>query len=156
MKGTPWTASELTRLRELAPQGAGIAAATLGRSEVSVRSQASRYGVSLRLEGERRGRILYAPDSRDGLEVIGRIRADAAAGLIDVARMERLVELVRAGVPTCRCGSRPIENPRIGICRVCYLRDLRRAHELELEVRQEEKAIDAVRARKHRAKRAVA
>lgn len=149
----PWTTGELSRLREVAPQGLEAAAALLGRSTDSTRKAAARNGISLRTARARGGRLLYAPSGANADEVIGRIRADAAAGLIELGYLHRLVDLVLAGAPICSCGSRPIENLRIGKCRVCYLKDLRDMHRSELERIALENEVVALRARKYRARR---
>lgn len=66
MSGKPWTSREISYLEDHAGDGAKAIAEALGRSVASVKHQASRYGLSLRLHQmcPRCGRPTYRPLSK--------------------------------------------------------------------------------------------
>jgi len=145
----PWTTAELKILRTHARLGADEVAERLGRGRRSVEAAASRFGVSLRRRGERRGSVLGQPrgvslrrDLRDGLLQHGdliakRLQLDADAELCPA------------------CGLRPARVLRTGFCRTCHLQ---RLAELQREARAEHEAqreLWVERQRRHRARQGV-
>jgi hypothetical protein len=144
-----WSSGELAALRRLAPLGAVAVAVELGRSERSVRVQASRIGVSLRRSGERRGNVL-------GERVAGQLPPEhRKAVLYGTSDAERALTRARAGSndPLCpACTYRPIQNRQTGLCDVCHIRRLTAAHREEAQLIEARRELVTARQQKHRAR----
>jgi hypothetical protein len=151
----PWRSGELATLRRLAPMGASFIAEELGRTERSVRLMAARMRISLRRQGERRGRVLgHVLAIGAGDPTIARIRAAQLDDpRYDASRVERVVELSLAGEELCpSCAAGPIEVPKFGVCRNCYVRELAAAHRRELDHILAQRENDLARYHKHAAR----
>ena len=125
-----WTTVELRELRDHGRLGAVAVALLLGRTVSSVKSAASRGGISLRQPGSRRGLVLGQPrccslraDMRGDL-VSGRVSAEAVAARVKLDREAALCPV---------CARREIASRGNGLCRVCYLQKLTEAHLQALE-----------------------
>lgn len=153
----PWTSGELTELRKLAPLGALAAAEVLERSVSSVKNQARRQRISLRRDGERRGRVLGQPrDVRmaDAAheDALARLRDDVLNGRIDADRVARRTQLIATGAPLCpSCAIRPVEVLATGTCSDCHMKALAAAHAMEADTLATQRLLDRERQRKHRA-----
>lgn len=155
----PWSTDEVRVLRDHAHEGAATVSAILGRTEASVWSAAKRYRVSLRRRGETRGRILgqrgaWTVDT-SGVDParLALIRTEAIAGVVDVAILEARIrdEFHGPRRPLCpACSQRPQERPATGLCEVCHLRELARAHRDEVERRDARRELWQARQDKHR------
>lgn len=133
MKLEPWSTAELSTLREHAALGAATLAAMLGRSERAVRAKASELALSLRRDGETRGR---RPAGLDPLALAAiRERRTHLEGLCPL------------------CSRRPIEVKRAGCCQVCYQRELADAHRDAAARAASARELDAARQEKHRTRR---
>jgi ribosomal protein L37AE/L43A len=127
----PWTSRELQALRENSHLGAVQLAAMLERSVFSVRKQAKKNRISLRRKGERRGLVLGQPTGVSWQE--NRLRLIHTDIIDGKVRMEDLEQRIRdymdPDVPTCPgCATRPIRRQATGLCEVCHLHMLARAH----------------------------
>lgn len=150
-------------LREHAHEGAVVVAMMLGRSEHSVRQAAKRYRVSLRRKGERRGLILgqtrrWADGAQTGVDGsrLAVIREEVLAGAVDMATLEARIRVSVSGPrrPICpSCCQREQERPSTGLCEVCHLRELARAHRDEVERREARRELWQARQEKSRARR---
>lgn len=160
-----WTSSELAALRANAHLGAVVVAELLGRSLSSVKHQARRQRISLRVPGERRGLVLgqprgvrWADQAKAGVpaERLTMIREQVLAGLVDMGVLEARVRDWTSGRPRpiCpACGQRPIERTTTGTCEVCHWTHLARAHRDEADRIEARRALDAARQSKSRASR---
>lgn len=162
-KSGPWGTEEVRSLREHAHEGAVVVAIMLGRSEHSVRQAAKRYRVSLRRKGERRGLILgqtrrWADGAQTGVDGsrLAVIREEVLAGVVDMATLEARIRVSVSGPrrPICpSCCQREQERPSTGLCEVCHLRELARAHRDEVERREARRELWQARQEKSRARR---
>ena len=162
-KTGPWGTDEVRTLREHASQGAVVVAIMLGRSEHSVRQAAKRYRISLRRKGERRGLILgqtgrWADGAQTGADPtrLAVIREEVLAGVVDIAALEQRVRDAVHGPrrPICpSCCQREQERPSTGLCEVCHLRELARAHRDEVERREARRELWQARQEKSRRRR---
>jgi hypothetical protein len=136
-------------LRKIAAMGAELAAAELGRSERSVRVQASRHGISLRRTGERRGSVLgeRAPGTLPPEE-----RRAVLYGVADPARALARARLDVAGSLCPACGYRPAEVRSTGLCAVCHDRRLAEAHRQEAYAVEARRDLVTARQQKRRAR----
>lgn len=159
---TQWTVTELQVLRQHGNQGAQVVATMLGRSVPSVKAAAVRYRISLRQPGHRRGHILGQPtagrwvDQGADASRLAAIRADALAGVVDLAQLEARVREHVHGPrrPLCpACGQRPQERASTGLCEPCHLRELARAHRDELDRREARRELWRARQERSRATR---
>lgn len=154
----PWSTEELRTLRENAQHGAAAVAAMLGRTEAAVWSAAKRYRISLRRRGETRGKILGQRGAWSAISAIDGarldlIRTEVLGGILDVAVLEARIREEHHGPrrPICpACGQRPQERPATGLCEVCHLRELARAHRDEVERREARRELWQARQDKHR------
>jgi hypothetical protein len=147
----PWTARELEELRRLAPLGARVAAAALGRSVASVQKAAARHRISLRRAGERRGLVLGQPRGTRATGELAALRAAVLQGLVDAAEVEARGASALRGSALCPgCASRPPEVSSTGFCRPCHLRALARGLEHARAETAARREWDAARQRRHR------
>lgn len=155
----PWSTEEVRALRDNASQGAATLALILGRSEASIWSAAKRYRVSLRRRGETRGKILGQrgpwDDPTNGIDAtrLALIRSDVLAGTVDIGILEARIRDTHHGPrrPLCPgCGQRSQERTSTGLCEVCHLRELARAHRDEVERREARRELWQARQDKHR------
>lgn len=148
----PWTTSELKTLRQMASLGAKAIAEALDRSTTAVQVQARRQRISLRTQGERRGKILHQPDgSLRGTQ----LRADVVAGIVTLDGP--LLVPPKDLCPSCT--QRSIQVITSGLCRPCHLEVLTQRHAMEADQlradRDRQRRLDAERQRKHRAKEVI-
>ena len=154
----PWSTEELRTLRANAQHGAGAVSAMLGRSEAAIWSAAKRYRISLRRRGETRGKILGQRGAWSAISAIDGarldlIRSEILEGILVVAVLEARIREEHHGPrrPLCpACGQRPQERPATGLCEVCHLRELARAHRDEVERREARRELWQARQDKHR------
>jgi len=124
----PWTGREYAIVKEYAHLGRHALAAALGRSPASVAVFASRHGISLRVDGSKKGKRM-----RKGLD----------------PREKKAVEANRL----CpECARRPVEDRKSGLCHPCYQTRLADAHRDFLEREEAEKNLQSARQEKHRAR----
>lgn len=140
-------------LRTHAEQGAQALAQLLGRSVRSVKNAAYRQRISLRPQGERRGLVLGQPR---GVGIKAAIRADVIDGRVDAAAMARRMQLDADASLCPSCARRPATVTTTGLCDVCHLDRLTRAHLDEVEKLDAQRALDASRQTLCRARRAAA
>jgi hypothetical protein len=135
--------------------GAEAVAELLGRTVESVRGQAKRQRISLRRNGEWRGRLMDSPAEPNGqAPLFTRLRADARVGRADLRRVARRAELLARGTDLCpHCAFRPIEVDWLGTCSDCRYRQLARAHAMEPAAIAAKREWDRERQRKHRAQK---
>ena len=154
----PWSTEEVRTLRANAQHGAGAVSAMLGRSEAAIWSAAKRYRISLRRRGETRGKILGQRGAWSAISAIDGarldlIRSEVLDGILDVAILEARIREEHHGPrrPLCpACGQRHQERPATGLCEVCHLRELARAHRDEVERRDARRELWQARQDKHR------
>ncbi len=156
----PWTSGELAELRRLAGKvDPDTLSTTLGRSRKAILRAAERHRISLRRQGERRGRILGQPrgvslvaDNRVRLRLLRNLREDVIAGRVDPARLERRIRAITRGAPLCpSCVVRPVEVRWTGLCEDCHLHQLADQHRIEADRLEAQRGLDGQRQRKHRA-----
>lgn len=128
-----WTSREIAYLRAHAELGAEELASRLGKTRGAVKRAASRFRISLRQPGSRRGSMLGQPrgvSMRRDLEAL-------AGGSVDVSRLERRRRLEAEGelCPSC---ARDYAEPTSGLCRPCHLRRLARLHREDTAARERE------------------
>lgn len=162
-KSGAWGTDEVRTLREHASQGALVVAVMLGRSEHSVRQAAKRLRISLRRKGERRGLILgqtgaWADGAQTGVDAarLSLIRDEVLAGVVDISVLEARVRQSVHGPhrPMCpSCCQREQERSSTGLCEVCHLRELARAHRDEVERRDARRELWQARQEKSRSRR---
>ena len=120
-----WTSEETRFLRKNCDRGAGAIALHLGRSEVSVRVQAHRLGISLRRPGCRRGNVLGQPKG-------SHLTPELRELLLTCREDPRAARRRRDALPLCpRCVSRAATDERTGLCKPCQLHELAEAHREE-------------------------
>lgn len=127
----PWTSRELQALRDHAHLGATKVAELLDRSVFSVRKQAKKNRISLRRKGERRGLVLGQPTGVSWQEHrLRQIHTDIIDGNVRMEDLEqRIRDYMDPDVPMCPgCATRPIRRKATGLCEVCHLHMLARAH----------------------------
>ena len=132
---------ELRELREHGRLGAGAVALLLGRTISSVKSAASRAGISLRQPGSRRGLVLGQPRA---CSLRPALRGDLVDGRVDAEAVRRRMDLDHDAALCPTCARRPVEG-RLGVCRVCHLRKLTEAHLGAIEVLDAQRALWASR-----------
>jgi len=125
-----WTATDIRYLREHASLGADELARRMGRSPAAVKRAASRFGVSLRRSGSRRGSVMGQPR---GVSLRGELRADLVSGRVDQEVLARRLRLDAEAELCPSCAARPIRVAATGLCRVCHLRVLAELHREALE-----------------------
>ncbi len=162
-KSGPWGTDEVRTLREHAHEGAVIVAIMLGRTEKSVREAAKRYRISLRRKGERRGLIMgqrgrWVDAAGTGVDPsrLAVMRSEVLDGVLDIAALEIRVREQMHGPrrPMCpSCCQREQERPSTGLCEVCHLRELARAHRDEVERREARRELWQARQEKSRRRR---
>jgi hypothetical protein len=125
-----WTTTDIRYLREHASLGASELAIRMGRSPAAVKRAASRFRISLRRPGSRRGSVLGQPR---GVSLRRELRADLARGRVDPEVLASRMKL-NADAGVCPlCVARPVRVAATGLCRVCHLRELAEAHREAIE-----------------------
>lgn len=118
-------------LKENAHFGAVKVAEMLGRSVFSVRKQAKKNRISLRRKGERRGLVLGQPTGVKWQDHrMRQIHTDIIDGAVRMEDLEqRIRDYMDPDMPMCPgCATRPIRRQATGLCEVCHLHMLARAH----------------------------
>lgn len=137
----PWTSHDIRTLKALAGTvNVASLARTLGRSISSVRAAANRHRISLRQPGSTSGLLLGQPrgvslrDTRTLGHTVTQLQAMRTAALngdVDLEQLEqRLADqraLARGATPCPRCTIRPQRRDH-GICDVCHIKQLAKAH----------------------------
>ena len=144
-----WTTIDIRYLREHASLGASELATRMGRSPVAVKRAASRFRISLRRPGSRRGSVLGQPR---GVSLRRDLRTDLTGGRVDpevlASRMKR-----DADAELCPlCVARPIRVAATGLCRVCHLRALAEAHREAIEELEAQRELWTARQQLKRAR----
>jgi len=150
----PWSLLEVDALRRYAPLGPVEVGRMLNRSPEAVKQAAKKHRVSLRRPGSRMGLVLGQPRgvSASSDPRLAAYRDDVLAGTVDATSLERQVQQAAHGTDDLcpLCAQRPRERLH-GICRVCHLRELERAHRAALDAQQAARDLAAARQAKHRA-----
>lgn len=132
----------------MAPLGVLAIAEELGRTPKAVKLFASKNGISLRRDGERRGSVLGEP--RPGTLPADQRRA-VLYGITNPERARARAE-GRDRELCPGCAYRPVENRRTGLCEPCHLRRLAWAHQQEVVVVAARRELVTARQQKHRAR----
>lgn len=157
---SPWSSSDIAKLRANAAKGVQLLALLLGRTPKAIRRQAAKQRISLRTTGETRGIIMGQTRGvpwRDhtGADPVrlAAIRADVISGTVSMGDLERDIrERLTDNRPVCPlCGQRPQQRPTTGLCDVCHIRELARAHRDESDRREARRDLWRARQSKHRA-----
>lgn len=159
-----WTTKEIAYLRENSHLGADAIAKHLNRTPTAVRLKARNMGVSLRRPGSRRGLLLGQPRGTRWVDLgpstsssrLERLRDDVLSGKVHLPALyerikRQLDEPLLALCPTCT--ARPVERPQTGLCAVCHLRELARAHRDEDELQTAQRELWRARQERSRANR---
>lgn len=144
-----WTTTDIRYLREHASLGAGELAQRIGRSPAAVKRAASRFGISLRRPGSRRGSVLGQPR---GVSLRRELRADLVSGRVDQELLARRLRLDAEAELCPLCVARPIRVAATGLCRVCHLRELAEAHREALEELEAQRELWTARQQLKRAR----
>lgn len=140
-------------LKVHANEGARTVAQMLGRSLRSVKAAAHRQRISLRRRGERRGSVLGQPR---GVSIQAAIRSDVVDGRVDATALAVRMRIDSEAGLCPSCARRPATVTMTGLCDVCHLDRLTRAHLDEVEKIDAQRALDASRQTLCRARRAAA
>lgn len=125
-----WTTTDIRYLREHASLGASELASRMGRTPAAVKRAASRFRISLRRPGSRRGSVLGQPR---GVSLRRELRADLVSGRIDQDLLAKRLRLDAEAALCPLCAARPIRVASTGLCRVCHLRELAELHREAIE-----------------------
>lgn len=141
MAGKPWKYHEEKYLREHADDGRKAIAHHLGRSPEAIKVKARELGVSLRKDGEHRGRKLG--ESAASVELY---RRTLAQGIDPEQAVERVRNRHRLEICP-NCGKKRVLSQLSGFCEPCHITALTEAvrqaivEERELEVAMKEHAV---------------
>ena len=120
-----WTTTDIRYLRDHASLGAEEVARRMDRSPAAVKRAASRFRISLRRPGSRRGSVLGQPR---GVSLRRQLRADLVDGRVDPEVLASRMELDAEAELCPLCVARPIRVAATGLCKVCHLRELAERH----------------------------
>lgn len=159
-----WTTKEISYLRENSHLGAEAIARHLHRTPTAIRLKARNLGVSLRRPGSRRGLLLGQPRGTRWSDLgpstasgrLERLRSDVLSGKVHLpALYERIRrQMDESTVALCpSCTARPVEREQTGLCSVCHLRELARAHRDEDELQTAQRELWRARQERSRANR---
>jgi hypothetical protein len=121
----------------------------MGRSPAAVKRAASRFRISLRRPGSRRGSVLGQPR---GVSLRRSLRADLVGGRVDPEVLARRMQLDEDAELCPLCVARPIRVAATGLCRVCHLRELAAAHREALEELEAQRVLWTARQQLKRAR----
>ena len=133
-----WTTTDIRYMREHASLGAEELAKRMGRSPSAVKRAGSRFRISLRRPGSRRGSVLGQPR---GVSLRPALRADFACGRVDPLVLAARMRLDAEAELCPKCVALPIRVASTGLCRVCHLRELAEAHREAIEELEAQRAL---------------
>jgi hypothetical protein len=144
-----WTTTDIRYLREHASLGAEELARRMDRSPAAVKRAASRFRISLRRPGSRRGSVLGQPR---GVSLRRSLRSDVAGGRVDAEVLARRMQLDADAELCPLCLARPIRVAVTGLCRVCHLRELAEHHREAIDELEAQRDLWAARQQLKRAR----